>query len=178
MRAERANRPTSAQSSVELSEDTRRPGRIQIRSARLRRYVGGDPGGLCVCIATDEIERGIDSGCVIKGGAGWFACAGDVRRIVVPGNVVPFCAQLSAHSNSSSRVNFVRLCCRSIALQHSMFMRPMLHWLSPKLRVTPANAPPKSTTRRNKDASRRIIAESTLEPTLNQRQGYFKRGAA
>src|SRR5581483_5824123 len=97
-------------------------------------------------------------------------------RTTLAGNVVPFCAQLSRHSNSSSLVNFVRLCSKSIALQHSMSMLPMLHWFSPKLIGTPANAPPKSTSKRTNDARRCFIAKTTLEPTLNQRQGLLQTG--
>jgi hypothetical protein len=80
---------------------------------------------------------------------------------------------LSTHNNSSSWLNFARLCSKSIALQHSISMLPMLHWLSPKLIGTPANAPPTSTSRRNKDASRDFIATVTLLKNGNSRQSLL-----
>jgi hypothetical protein len=132
--------------------------------------VGGEPGGLCVCAAALETESGIERGCVKAGCNGWIVSVGGVTRVTLDGNVVPFCAQLSTHNNSSSWVNFARLCSNSIALQHSISMLPMLHWLSPKLIGTPANAPPTSTSKRNKDASRDFISTITLLKNGNSRQ--------
>jgi len=85
-----------------------------------------------------------------------------VIRATLDGSVVPFCAQLIAHNNSSSAVSFALCCSSSIALQHSISMLPMRQWPSPKLRGTPANAPPKSTSKRIRDASRCFIVTATL----------------
>ena len=69
--------------------------------------------------------------------------------------MLPFLAQARAHSNSAVAETFGLLFCLSIALQQGMFAMPlMLHWFSPKPSGTPANAPPKSTSKRNNDASR------------------------
>ena len=98
---------------------------------------------------------------------------GRVGRVTRDGNVVPFCAQLIAHNNSSSSVNFSRLCSNSIALQHSMSMPPpMLQLFSPNLTGTPANAPTTSTSKRTKDASRFLISTGTLVKTTTKSQHF------
>ena len=51
-----------------LAEDTLRPFGNQISSARFRRYVGGDPGGLCVSEETTlEAEIGSEGTDVNEG---------------------------------------------------------------------------------------------------------------
>ena len=92
-------------------------------------------------------------------------------RTTPVGKVVPFWAQLSAHSNSPSEL--VLCFCSSAALQQSMsIIPPMLQLLSPKRSGTPANAPPKSTSRRNKDASRFFTTNGTLLKTINRSQRF------
>ena len=97
---------------------------------------------------------------------------GGVRRKPFAGSVLPFCAQLSAHSNSSSPIFGFSFCSRA-ALQQSMsIMPPMLQWFSPKFSGTPANAPPKSTSKRTKDPSRFVISTGTLVKTTNKSQHF------
>jgi len=91
--------------------------------------------------------------CAITGCEGARAGEGGVTRTILGGEVVPFCAQLSAHKSSASAI-FVVSVCRSAALQQSMsIMPPMLHSLSPKCSGTPANAPAASTSKRSRDVS-------------------------
>src|SRR5438128_5832637 len=95
---------------------------------------------------------------------------GGAMRTLPGGEVVPFCAQLSAQHNFASATSGVSSC-RSAALQQSMsIMPPMLHSLSPKCRGTPANALPKSTSKRNKDASRFFMLWVTLFENANSSQ--------
>ena len=83
-------------------------------------------------------------------------------RTALDGKVVPFCAQLRAHKSSASAILVVSFC-RSAALQQSISIIPsMPHSLSPKGRGTPANAPPASTSKTNKDASRFFIFDRSL----------------
>jgi len=73
------------------------------------------------------------------------------------GEVVPFCAQFSAHKRSAPAILGVSVC-PSAALQQSIsIMPPMLHSFSPKCSGTPAHALPASTSRRNNDESRFIF---------------------
>ena len=88
---------------------------------------------------------------------------GGVTRTLFAGNVVPLFAHASAQSNWAGET-FGRFFCFSIALQQCMSVMPlMLQWFSPpKPSGTPTNAPPKSTSKRNKDASRFFISTGTL----------------
>lgn len=92
------------------------------------------------------------------------ATAGGVTRTAVEGNVLPLLAQASAHSTCAAEETFDRFFCFSIALQQRMFAMPlMLQWFSPpKLSGTPAKAPPNSTSKRNKDASRDFMATGNV----------------
>jgi hypothetical protein len=91
---------------------------------------------------------------------------GGVTRTALGGEVVPFCAQLSAQYNFASATLGVSFC-RSAALQQSIsIMPPMLHSLSPKCSGTPAKALPASTSKRNKDANR-FICMGTLLKSAN-----------
>lgn len=121
-------------------------------------------------LATDD-EDGKDRGCGSVACGGSIVCAGGFMRTTPIGKVVPFWAQLSAHSNSASEL--VLFFCSSAALQQSMsIIPPMLQLLSPKWSGTPANAPPKSTSRRNKDASRFFTTNVTLLKTINKSQRF------
>lgn len=93
-----------------------------------------------------------------------LATAGGVTRTAVEGNVLPLLAQASAHSTCAAEETFDRFFCFSIALQQRMFAMPlMLQWFSPpKLSGTPAKAPPNSTSKRNKDASRDFMATGNV----------------
>ncbi|MGQ0760832.1 MAG: hypothetical protein ACT4OT_02260 [Acidobacteriota bacterium] len=85
------------------------------------------------------------------------AIAGGVTRTLLDGNVLPFFAHARAHNNCAVET-FGPFFRRSIALQHCMLPMPlMLHWFSLKPSGTPANAPPQSTSKRTKDASRCFI---------------------
>lgn len=91
------------------------------------------------------------------GGSVVRATAGGVTRTLLDGNVLPLFAHARAHHNCAAEA-FGRFFCFSIALQQCMFAMPfMLHWFSLKPSGTPANAPPKSTSKRNTDASRCFI---------------------
>lgn len=101
-------------------------------------------------------------------------------RTALAGTVVPFFAQSSAQSNSAS--DTLVLCfCSSAALQQSMSMPPpMLQLLSPKFSGTPATAPPRSTSKRNKDTSRNFIARLTVRSkfiTCQESRSPFDRAA-
>lgn len=86
------------------------------------------------------------------------------------GSVVPFFAQANAHSKCAAET-LGRFFCRSMALQQFIFAMPlMLHWLSPKFIGTPATAPPKSTSKRNKDASRDFIASRNVRNNFTECQ--------
>lgn len=94
--------------------------------------------------------------CAIAGCEGARAGEGGVTRTIFVGEVVPFCAQLSAHK-SSAPVSLVVSVCPSAALQQSISIMPtMLHSFSPKCSGTPAHALPASASKRNKDESRFI----------------------
>lgn len=74
--------------------------------------------------------------------------------MLLGGDVVPFCAQLSAQHNLASATSGVTS--TSIAFwQQSMSIMPQS--LSPKRTGTPASALPKSITNRNRDVSRVFI---------------------
>jgi hypothetical protein len=91
---------------------------------------------------------------------------GGVTRTILVGEVVPFCAQLSAHK-SSPPVSLVVSVCRSAALQQSISIMPlMLHSFSPNCSGTPAKALPASTSKSNKDASRFICTGTLLESVI------------
>lgn len=122
-------------------------------------------------LATDD-ENGKDGGCVSVACGGSIVCAGGFMRTTPVGKVVPFCAQLSAHSNSASET-LVLCFCSSAALQQSMsIIPPMLQLLSPNRRGTPANAPPKSTSKRIKDVSRFFTTNATLLKTISESQHF------
>lgn len=109
--------------------------------------------------------------CPIAGCGGTATCKGGDTRTMFDGAVEPFCKQLSAqHSRaaSTSGVSF----CMSAALQQSIpsIGWPMLHDCSPKCRGTPANAPPDSTSKRIKDASRFLKVVVTLLKSRNRCQ--------
>lgn len=86
--------------------------------------------------------------------------AGGVTRTPFGGEVVPLCAQFSAqHSFASATSGVISW---SIAfLQQSMsIMLLMSQSFPPNVSGTPANAPPKSTSKRTRDASRFFIRGS------------------
>lgn len=151
--------------------DTLRPCWNQIRSARLRRYTGTEPGGPCQGSRGSNCKAQMGNDCVIAGCDGVRTGEGGVTRTAVDGKVVPFCAQLSAHKSSASVILVVSFC-RSAALQQSIsIIPPMLHSFSPKCSGTPANALPASTSKRNKDANR-FISIGTLVKSANQSQPF------
>ncbi len=86
--------------------------------------------------------------------------AGGMTRIPFEGNVLPLSAQASAQSNCAAEA-FGRFFCLSIALQQCMFDMPLMlqRFSPPKPSGAPANAPPKSTSKRNRDARRFFIAK-------------------
>jgi hypothetical protein len=93
----------------------------------------------------------------VGGGSIVLATGSGVTRTLVDGKVLPLFAHASAHNNCAAET-FGLFFRRSIALQHCMLPMPlMLHWFSPKPSGTPANAPPKRTSKRNKDANRCFI---------------------
>ena len=92
-------------------------------------------------------------------------------RTLAGGEVVPPCAQFNAQHNFASATSGVCLW-SSAALQQSIpsIISCMLHSPSPNLIGTPANAPPASTSKRTKDASRFFISNVTLVKTANNSQ--------
>lgn len=148
-------------------EGTVRPDWNQIRRARLRRYVGSDLGGPCK--RSTRWDRIDDCGndCAIAGCEGARTGEGGVKRTILGGEVVPFCAQLSAHKSSAPVILVVSVC-RSAALQQSISITlPMLHSFSPKCSGTPAKVLPASTSKRNKDESRFICIGTLFESVIS-----------
>ena len=86
------------------------------------------------------------------------------------GEVVPFCAQFSAHKRSAPAILGVSVC-PSAALQQSIsIIPPMLHSFSPKCSGTPANALPARTSKRKKGASRFFMFNGLLYSKRNSCQ--------
>ena len=141
--------------------DTLRRFQNQIRRARLRRYVGGtEPGGPCKRSMEQRKEK-LGNGSVIAGCDGVGTCEGGGTRTTFGGDVVPFCAQLSAQHNFASATLGVSFCRRATLQQSISIMPSMLHSLSPKCSGTPAKALPARISRSNKD-TRRFINIVTL----------------
>jgi len=86
------------------------------------------------------------------------------------GEVVPFCAQFSAHKRSAPAILGVSVC-PSAALQQSIsIMPPMLHSFSPKCSGTPAHALLARTSKRKKGASRFFMFNGLLYSKRNSCQ--------
>lgn len=75
-------------------------------------------------------------------------------RVLRGGDVVPFCAQLSAQHNLASATSAVSSLSNAFLQQSMSIMLLIPQSLSPKCMGTPANALPESTSKRNKHARR------------------------
>jgi len=140
-----------------LQADTLSPFCYQIRRVRLRRYVGGEPGGSCQ--RSEARNSGHRSGKALAAGGCEVVCpgAGGSTRVPLGGDVVPFWAQLKTQQSLASATSGVSSL-RSAAAQQSMSIIPcMPQSLWPAGKGTPAKAPPNSTSRRNRDAIRVFI---------------------
>lgn len=105
--------------------------------------------------------------CAIARCEGARAGEGGVTRTILGGEVVPFCAQLSAHKSSAPAILVVSVC-RSAALQQSIsIIPPMLHSFSPKCSGTPAHALPARASKRKRDASRFFMFNGRLYSKCN-----------
>ena len=98
---------------------------------------------------------------------------GGVIRTLLDGNVLPLFAHARAQSSCAAET-FGRFLCLSIALQQCMFAMPLMlqRFSPPKPSGTPANAPPTSTNKSTKDASRFLIFTGTLVKTTNKSQHF------